>query len=104
MRRMMKSSGLLFRAVIMGAVVFLGLGSGAVAQLPKSPAPVATANTEPSRPVDAEPNSTLASFGDWSLRCQRLGNGAETRRMVKWSSRSTRRTNKTRWPNSPSDG
>jgi invasion protein IalB len=61
---------------ILGAIVFLGLGSQAFAQLPKSVAAAPAA--KPERPVDAEPNSTLASFGDWTLRCQRLGNGAET--------------------------
>jgi invasion protein IalB len=33
---------------------------------------------DPSRSlVDAAPTSTSASFGDWVLRCQRIGNGAE---------------------------
>ena len=80
MRRMMSSS-MLFRAGMLGAIVFLGLGSLAVAQLPKSAAPPPAAKTESPRPVDAEPNSTLASFGDWILRCQRLGNGAEAQRL-----------------------
>lgn len=68
------SSGRLFRAGISGVIIFLGVGSQAVAQLSKS-APAAT--PEVSRVVDAEPNSTSASFGDWVLRCQRLGNGAD---------------------------
>jgi invasion protein IalB len=61
--------------------VILGLGAQAVAQLPKIVVPVPAAKSESPRPVDAEPNSTLASFGDWTLRCQRLGNGAETQRV-----------------------
>jgi invasion protein IalB len=65
----------------LGAIVYLGLGPLAVAQSPKSAAPAPAAKPEPPRPVDAEPNSTLASFGDWSLRCQRLGNGAESQRV-----------------------
>jgi invasion protein IalB len=70
MKRLVMSSGI-FCAGILGAIVFLGLGSQAVAQL----------KPEPPRSVDAEPNSTLASFGDWALRCQRLGNGAEAQRV-----------------------
>jgi invasion protein IalB len=74
------SSGL-FSSGILGAIFYLGLGSLAVAQLPKSAAPAPAAKSEASRPVDAEPNSTSASFGDWALRCQRLGNGAEAQRV-----------------------
>jgi invasion protein IalB len=70
MKRLVMSSGI-FCAGILGAIVFLGLGSQAFAQL----------KTEPPRSVDAQPNSTLANFGDWALRCQRLGNGAEAQRV-----------------------
>jgi invasion protein IalB len=70
MKRLVMSSGI-FCAWILGAIVFLGLGSQAFAQL----------KPEPPRSVDAPPNSTLASFGDWALRCQRLGNGAEAQRV-----------------------
>ncbi|MGC2780756.1 MAG: invasion associated locus B family protein [Bradyrhizobium sp.] len=65
----------------MGAIVYLGIGSLAIAQMPKSAAPAPTAKPELPRPVDAEPNSTSASFGDWALRCQRLGDGAEAQRV-----------------------
>jgi invasion protein IalB len=81
MRRMMMSSGRLFRSGILGAIVFFGLGSLAFAQLQKSELPTPASKLEPSRTVDAEPNSTLASFGDWVLRCQRLGKGSETQRV-----------------------
>jgi len=74
------SSGMLSSGML-GAIVYLGLGSLAVAQLPKSAAPAPAAKSESPPPVDAEPNSTSANFGDWTLRCQRLGNGAETRRV-----------------------
>jgi invasion protein IalB len=74
-------SGAFLRAVILTVTVILGLGAQAVAQLPKTVVPVPAAKSEPLRPVDAEPNSTLASFGDWTLRCQRLGNGAEAQRV-----------------------
>jgi invasion protein IalB len=77
----MTGSGAFLRAVILTVTVILGLGAQAVAQLPKIVVPVPAAKSEPLRPVDAEPNSTLASFGDWTLRCQRLGNGAEAQRV-----------------------
>ena len=81
MRRTTMNSSMFFRAGMLGAIVYLGLGSLALAQLPKSAAPAPAAKSESPPPVDAEPNSTLANFGDWSLRCQRLGNGAETQRV-----------------------
>jgi invasion protein IalB len=81
MRRIMMTSGMSSHAGILGAIVYLGLGSLALAQLPKSAAPASAAKSESAPPVDAEPNSTSASFGDWALRCQRLGNGAETQRV-----------------------
>ena len=76
----MINSSLSFRALVLGATVFLGLGSLAVAEGPKSSAPVSmTAKPDASRStVDATPTNTSASFGDWVLRCQRIGNGAET--------------------------
>jgi invasion protein IalB len=77
----MTSSSTLLCAGILAATVILGLGAQAVAQLPKSAAPTSAAKPEPPRPVDAEPNSTMASFGDWAMRCQRLGNGAEAQRV-----------------------
>jgi invasion protein IalB len=80
MRRMMRS-GNFFRVGIVGVIVCLGLGSQAVAQMAVSAVPAPAAKPELPRPVDAEPSSTLANFGDWTLRCQRLGNGAETQRV-----------------------
>jgi invasion protein IalB len=78
---MMTNSSTLLYAGVLAVTVILGLGAQAVAQLPKSAAPASVAKPEAPRPVDAEPNSTLASFGDWTLRCQRLGNGPEIRRV-----------------------
>jgi invasion protein IalB len=72
------SSGMGLRVGTFGVIALLALGSQAVAQGTKPAAPTSVAKPEPPRPVDAEPNSTLADFGDWALRCQRLGNGAET--------------------------
>jgi invasion protein IalB len=75
----MINSSLSFRAVVLGATVFLGLGSFAVAQAPKSGAPTPTGKSETPRSlVDATPTSTSASFGDWVLRCQRVTDGADT--------------------------
>jgi invasion protein IalB len=81
MTYMMMNSARFFRTGILGAIVFFGAGSLAVAQLQKSELPTPASKPEPSRTVDAEPNSTLASFGDWVLRCQRLGKGADTQRV-----------------------
>ena len=69
------------RAGILGAIIFLAGGSIAGAQSVKSAAPAPADKLEQQRPVDAEPNSTLASFGDWTLRCQRLGKSGEMQRV-----------------------
>ena len=71
MSRIVTNSGMLLCVGILGAIAFFGLGSQVFAEL--KPAVQAS--------VDVEPNSTLASFGDWALRCQRLGKGAETQRV-----------------------
>jgi invasion protein IalB len=72
-------SGLSYHAVVLGATVVLGLGSHAIAETSKLSGTSTTPKPEVSRTtVDATPTSTSASFGDWVLRCQRLGNGAET--------------------------
>jgi invasion protein IalB len=78
---MTTSSTTLFQTGILAALVSIGFGTLAVAQVTKSPMPIPAAKSEALNPVDAEPNSTLANFGDWTLRCQRLGNGAETMRV-----------------------
>jgi invasion protein IalB len=79
--RYMMSADMLFCAGIFGAVVSLGLGSQTLAQVSKSAAPGPPAKLESPGSIDAEPNSTEASFGDWILRCQRLGNGAEAQHL-----------------------
>jgi len=81
MRRIMMSSGALSRAAILTVTVILGLGAQAAAQMSKPATPAPAVKPEPVRPVDAEPNRTLSSFGDWTLRCQRLGNGPEAQRV-----------------------
>jgi invasion protein IalB len=77
----MMNSGIGLRVGTFGVIALLALGSQAVAQGTKPAGPTSVAKPESPRPVDAEPNSTLANFGDWALRCQRLGNGAETQRV-----------------------
>jgi invasion protein IalB len=77
MKSMMTSG--VFYTVLLGATVVHGLGSQAIAEAPKSSGQSTAPKPEISRTiVDATPSSTSASFGDWVLRCQRLGNGAET--------------------------
>ena len=77
------SSSKFIRAGTLGAIVFVGLGSLVEAQTAKSsaPAPSAKVEAQSQQLVDAEPTSTVASFGDWVLRCQRTGSGSETQRV-----------------------
>ena len=79
--RSMMSSCISYRTGILGAIVFLAFGQLAGAQSAKPAAPAPADKLESQRPVDAEPNSTLANFGDWTLRCQRLGKGGEMQRV-----------------------
>jgi invasion protein IalB len=81
MKRILMSRNVLFCTSIFGAIAFLSLCSQAIAQVPKSVAPIEAANPEPAAPVDTEPSSTVAAFGDWILRCQRTGSGVETQRV-----------------------
>ncbi len=69
------NSEMLFRTAMLSAIHFLGLGSLAIAQTP----PAAT--SEEQHPVDLEPSNTSASYGDWIMRCQRLGDGADVERV-----------------------
>ncbi|MDO9413833.1 MAG: invasion associated locus B family protein [Pseudolabrys sp.] len=52
-----------------------------MAETAKSLTPRLAAKQEARIPVHAEPSSTVSSFGDWALRCQRLANGADTQRV-----------------------
>jgi invasion protein IalB len=79
--RQTMSSAMFFRIAISGAIVCFGLGSQAIAQAAKPTVAVPMAKTESLPIVDAEPNSTLANFGDWVLRCQRVDNGVDTQRV-----------------------
>ena len=73
------NSAPVFLAAICSVIPFLGLGSVSIAQTVKPPAPVVT--SEAPRPGEAEPSSTSASYGDWIMRCQRLGDGADAERV-----------------------
>jgi invasion protein IalB len=73
------NSAPIFLAAIFGVIPFLGMGSVSIAQTVKPPAPVVTSGAP--RPVDPEPSSTSASYGDWIMRCQRLGDGADADRV-----------------------
>jgi invasion protein IalB len=66
---------MLFWTAMLSAIPLLGLSSLATAQTP----PATT--SEEQRPVDPEPSSTSASYGDWIMRCQRLGGGADAGRV-----------------------
>jgi invasion protein IalB len=73
------NSAPIFRAAICGVIPFLGLGSLSFAQSVKSPVPTVT--SEVPRASEAEPTSTSASYGDWIMRCQRLGEGIDADRV-----------------------
>jgi len=79
--RQIMNSGISFRAGILGTIVILGVGAQAIAQTPKPAVPSPVAKPEATQSIDADPSSTLASFGDWTLRCQRVGNGADKQRV-----------------------
>lgn len=81
-----------FRGAAFAAAAFAAFGfAAASAQTLKTPPPEKTLvpiKTDPvsTRPtaamgVDSEPNSTTASFGDWSVRCQRIVDGNDVQRV-----------------------
>jgi invasion protein IalB len=72
-------SKIIFRATIWGVIPFLGIGSLSLGQTSKPLAPAVT--SEAPRASEAEPSSTSASYGDWVMRCQRLGDGADAERV-----------------------
>ena len=74
----MMYSALVFRAAFCGVIPFLGLGSLSLAQTVKPPAPQVT--SEPPA-GETEPSSTSASYGDWLMRCQRLGDVADAEKV-----------------------
>lgn len=81
MKQVTRSVGRLGSISVLGLIVIFGVCSPALSQATKSPISTSAPKPEVLRPVDAEPNSTVANFGDWALRCQRLGNGAEIQRV-----------------------
>ncbi len=76
---------LLSTATIAATIAAFSFGSLAYAQ--KDPAKMEPVKTEPAKTnpaqvgVDADPSSTSASFGDWVMRCQRTGGGADMQRV-----------------------
>ena len=62
-------------------VVLLAIAQAVIAPaLAQTPAPPKPAAQKPDAllPVSAEPQSTSAAFGDWTLRCQRVPDGDKT--------------------------
>jgi invasion protein IalB len=60
--------------------MFLMVAAGPAAAQPAAPKPASPA-TPAAQPVSAEPSSTTASFGDWTLRCQRASDAAKSGRI-----------------------
>ena len=73
------------RTILAWAVFAAGIAamSGHAAAQPASPKPATppAAAPAPAAPIPAEPSSTTASFGDWTLRCQRLADAGKTVRI-----------------------
>ncbi|MDO9412627.1 MAG: invasion associated locus B family protein [Pseudolabrys sp.] len=93
MKSTKKSSGMFYAAAGVVAATFVLSGSLVFAQsqqqrIPRSDTPAPRADTAPRADAattgvqtDMSPTSTSASYGDWILRCQRLGAGAEVQRV-----------------------
>ena len=64
-------------------VVGAAAGQTAFAQTTKAPAPAAPGKAAPAPPppVSADPAMTSATYGDWVLRCQRIGEGDKMQRL-----------------------
>ena len=68
-------------ALVGVAGLVLAMAGPAQAQTAKPAAPVRTsgnapaAQPAPAKPVGAEPGATTATWGDWLMRCQRIGEG-----------------------------
>ena len=70
-----------FLIVGLGLLGLSLLSDGAMAQSPTSKAGGAHASTAAPARVPAEPNTTVASYGDWVLRCQRVETAGKTARV-----------------------
>lgn len=66
------------RVLLMAALLGLANASAALAASPTA-VPATPAPAPP--PVSAEPANTSATYGDWVMRCQRVGDGTAARRM-----------------------
>lgn len=78
-------SSLFLSVVLAGTLPALAQQRTQPAQAPQAQAPQAQAPAAPGAApapvaVPSEPQSTMASFGDWALRCVRQGEGAQATR------------------------
>jgi invasion protein IalB len=62
-------------SILFGATALLAVACGVAAAQAQKPAPPPAA-----APVPSDPQTQTASYGDWTLRCQRVGEGAAARR------------------------
>lgn len=72
----------LFGPAVLGVALVMGAGA-AVSQstAPKPASQPAPPSTPAVQPVSTEPSSTTASFGDWTLRCQRVSDNPKAARI-----------------------
>jgi invasion protein IalB len=72
----------LFCPAVLGVAFAIGLGSAAAqSTAPKSGGQSAPPPAPAVQPVSTEPSSTTASFGDWTLRCQRVSDNPKSARI-----------------------
>ena len=67
--------------IVLAILMAQAAGAAMAQPLPQArPSPLAQAPAQAQAPVSADPQNTTASFGDWLLRCQRTGEGAQSQR------------------------
>jgi invasion protein IalB len=67
------------KGILAASAVLILVGPAALAQQ-RPPAAVPAAPANPPA-VSADPQATTAAFGDWTLRCQRAGEGAQAQKI-----------------------
>ena len=78
----MQATRLISGWVKLGALLIISTGPAFAQATPAKPPAAQPASTAPAAsPVPTEPSSTTASFGDWTLRCQRITDAGKAMRV-----------------------
>lgn len=75
-RELLYPAGLGLATLVLSTGIALAQAAGA-----KAPNPAPAAAAPAAQAVPLEPSNTTASFGDWTLRCQRLAEGTKASRV-----------------------